>query len=942
LGAGEENLGGRGSYVYAGLTTTTNGDLSATSTTIPLTSSAGISKGDYLVINAEIVRVIAEPLANSVTVLRGQFSTGARESFSGTSVKKIKVLPVEIRRHSILRASGHTFEYLGYGPGNYSTGLPVKQDRVLSDTEVIISQAREQNGGTVVYTGMNDRGEFYNGATKLNGATGEEEVIEAPIVTYFGDDAITETTKRNSGVFDDIVIKERLTVEGGENNNQTSQFYGPVNFSEKVTNTSENGLETRDLYIKGLASQAKLITVGISTPTTGARSGDINLISTPDPTGHIGHVYIDGDWRRWGMISRDKNRDFLKLDQIGVGQSDATYPFLDALEVNGTARVKNLYVGGAVTFASNQTFAGVTYDDITVNDYINFVGTGGSTYTIKHANASKIAQFQNLEVTGYAATFTNAVVKFENSFNSTFSGISTVAGTLQVGALECSAGFVTATALDATAVDIGTLSVGTGYIGVGIVTNFKSEVGTVTNFYSNVGIITSLTGTAATITTVNGTSGFFNGFRVNSSFATPNGYINIGIVTTISGTSLSYDGIAGVAITATQLDITQQFHSPLGYVNTGIITTLITRTIGGTSAADPLTAYINVGVVTSIVGTAGTYTHLRASTSLVANDGLYANVGFVTHVNGTQQNLTGVSTAQRYVSTVATGTAPLQVTSTTKVTNLNADLLDGFTTADTNTASTVVVRNGLGGFAAGIITGTSLRGPLQYSIGVSSPLTITSSTAFDNSASKTIAINATNANTASYVVQRDASGNFSAGTITADLVGDVTGNATSANNIKTISTATNATHYITFVNSNNASSTNELLYTDAGIYYNPSTNNFSVTGDITAFASDIRLKTNIELIDNAIEKVLKLSGFTYEFNELGQEIGFESGVRHSGVSAQEVQEVLPEAVAPAPGNDKYLTVKYEKLVPLLIEAIKDLKGEITELRQEIDELKGNK
>ena len=942
LGAGEENLGGRGAYVYAGLTTTTNGDLSATSTTVPLTSSAGIKKGDYLAINAEIVRVVAEPLPTSVNVIRGQFSTGARESLAGIAVKKVRVLPVEIRRHSILRASGHTFEYLGYGPGNYSTGLPVKQDRVLSDTEVIISQAREQNGGTVVYTGMNDRGEFYNGATKLNGATGEEEVIEAPIVTYFGDDAITETTKRNSGVFDDVVIKERLTVEGGENNNQTSQFYGPVNFSEKVTNTSENGLETRDLYIKGLASQAKLITVGISTPTTGARSGDVNLISTPDPTGHIGHVFVDGDWRRWGMISRDKNRDFLKLDQIGVGQSDATYPFLDALEVNGTTRVKNLYVGGAVTFASNQTFAGVTYDDITVNDYINFVGTGGSTYTIKHANAEKIAQFQNLEVTGYAATFTNAVVKFENSFNSTFPGISTVAGTLQVGALECSAGFVTATALDATAVDIGTLSVGTGYIGVGIVTNFKSEVGTVTNFYSNVGIITSLTGFAATITTVNGTSGFFNGFRVNSSFATPNAYINIGIVTTISGTTLVYEGVTGTATTTAKLNISQQFHSPLGYVNTGIITTLTTRTLRGASSADPLTAYINVGVVTSIVGTAGTYTHLRASTSLVANNGLYANVGFVTHVNGTQQNLSGVSTAQRYVSTVATGTAPLQVTSTTKVTNLNADLLDGFTTADTNTASTVVVRNGLGGFAAGIITGTSLRGPLQYSIGVSSPLTITSNTAFDNSTSKTIAINATSANTVNYVVQRNASGNFSAGMITANLTGNVTGNATSADQIKTSSVATNANHYLTFVNSNNGTGTNETLRTDAGIYYNPSTNNLFVTGDITAFASDIRLKTNIETIDNAIEKVLKLSGFTYEFNEKGQEIGFESGVRHSGVSAQEVQAVLPEAVAPAPGNDEYLTVKYEKLVPLLIEAIKDLKGEITELRQELDELKGNK
>ena len=106
------------------------------------------------------------------------------------------------------------------------------------------------------------------------------------------------------------------------------------------------------------------------------------------------------------------------------------------------------------------------------------------------------------------------------------------------------------------------------------------------------------------------------------------------------------------------------------------------------------------------------------------------------------------------------------------------------------------------------------------------------------------------------------------------------------------------------------------------------------TGNITAFTSDIRLKTGIQPIENAVAKLLKLNGFTYEHNELAESLGYErNGERFSGVSAQDVKEVLPEAVKPAPANADYMTVQYEKLVPLLIEAIKELKAEIDELKK---------
>ena len=107
------------------------------------------------------------------------------------------------------------------------------------------------------------------------------------------------------------------------------------------------------------------------------------------------------------------------------------------------------------------------------------------------------------------------------------------------------------------------------------------------------------------------------------------------------------------------------------------------------------------------------------------------------------------------------------------------------------------------------------------------------------------------------------------------------------------------------------------------------------SGNITAFTSDIRLKKDIEPIKNALEKVQSLHGFTYSHNETAKELGFTEERRWSGVSAQEIEKVLPEAVFPAPVDDKYLTVQYEKLVPLLIEAIKELKEEVNDLRSQI-------
>jgi len=111
-------------------------------------------------------------------------------------------------------------------------------------------------------------------------------------------------------------------------------------------------------------------------------------------------------------------------------------------------------------------------------------------------------------------------------------------------------------------------------------------------------------------------------------------------------------------------------------------------------------------------------------------------------------------------------------------------------------------------------------------------------------------------------------------------------------------------------------------------------------GTLTQNSSDERLKNNIQIIPNALNKISQLRGVTFEWNK---EIYDTSRTTDIGVIAQDVQSVLPDAVTLAPfdtnfetntskSGENYLTVYYEKLIPLLVEGIKELKAEFDEYK----------
>jgi hypothetical protein len=128
--------------------------------------------------------------------------------------------------------------------------------------------------------------------------------------------------------------------------------------------------------------------------------------------------------------------------------------------------------------------------------------------------------------------------------------------------------------------------------------------------------------------------------------------------------------------------------------------------------------------------------------------------------------------------------------------------------------------------------------------------------------------------------------------------------------------------------------------------------NLTATGTVTGGSSDGRLKENLVRISTPLDKVDQLHGYTFDWKAECEGVGFTPVIPTNdiGLIAQDVQAVVPQAVAPAPFDhqlsddgtedvsitgETYLTVQYERLVPLLVEAIKELRQEVESLKSQI-------
>jgi len=650
-----ENLDQRAITIFDGetLTLSESGGINANSTTTSFSvSSPGIAGtmtrfplGSYIQIDNEIMRIASDSLsgtpADQITVIRGALATSPAIHVENSTIRKVKVPSIEFHRPSIIRASGHTFEYLGYGPGNYSTGLPQVQDRTLTEREEFLSQAQERGAGLVVYTGMNNKGDFYIGNQKKSSATGEETNFDIPVPTVTGEDP-----SRLSAVFDEVTIKERLVVEGGDSGQVLSQFGGPVTFDEKIKANAQVKI-ANETDSTGTTSGALVVTGGVGIGKT---------ITAANAT--VGNVTLNGTTNELTSTSGNLNINAFAGSSVAIQTNTNVTGILD---VNGRAEIDNIRIDG---------------------NTIGVVDTNGSI-TIDPDGTGTVSIPANTTVTGTLDV----------------TGNTTVTGTL---------GVTGNTTLGNERTDSQTLN-------GSVLINSRTSGSVLLGFDS--GSIELQRDTGAYIDFKRGTEDF--------------------------NVRLENFGDNILSLTGGNFEVSQD-----SYINVG-------------------NAYVSSGTFTSSLAHLATNAWYSGDT---ASWNFTGGVGCLYQQEG-----------QNHVWW-------------------------------THDGSTFTKRMDLG-----------------------------------------------------------------------------------------------------------------------------PTGNLSVTGDIIAFASDERLKTNISPITDALFKVNSLNGFTYKFNEIGEKLGFNPDITYAGVSAQEVQKVLPEVVHPAPVDDKYITVQYDKVVPLLIEAIKELSDKVEKLEQRLED-----
>ena len=733
--------------------------------------------------------------------------------------------------------------------------------------------------------------------------------------------------------------------------NQTAAAETPIIGNVIVTNTTDG-------FYRKISNTSFISGLGLSTQAYAdgrAATAYANAVSYTNAANSSVSTYADNK-----AANAYSNATVFAANATNINNgtlAEARLPY----RMDQSVRTTDTVTFGNMTVSGNLTVSGIT-------TYINTttLNVGDNIITLNADHSGAPSQNAGFEVNRGSST-TVSFLWDEANLRWTLGSQNLVAGTF-IGALSGTASQVS------NSLTAGTGLSGTAYNGGTAQTWSLATAGAGAASYSS-GISAIAVDIYGRVTSVTGSAGY----------VTSSGVTSVATGTYLTGGTITSTGTIGIN------------------ANTGnIASTVVARDASGNFSAGTITATLS-GQATSV------------SNSLSAGTGLSGSA-----YNGGAAQTWSLATAGLGAASYSSGISAISVDAYGRVTSVTGSAgyvtSSGVTSVATGTGLTggTITSTGTISLASGVIASpatfssgissitvdtygrvTAVSGSAGYvtSSGVTSVATDTYLTGGTITSTGTIGINANTGNIASTVVARDASGNFSAGTITATLSGSATsaGSATTAGSVtnaltagtgltsagtydggaaRTFSLATagaGASSYssgisaitvdaygrVTAVSHSAGYTTNVGTVTSvaAGTYMTGGTITSSGTlsadatttatasklaardasGDIYAndfqATSDARLKTDIIEIQNALDTIEKINGVKFKWNELATNP--DKDKVQVGVIAQEVEAVVPEIVNT--NDDGYKSVSYDKLVPLLIQAVKELSEKVKKL-----------
>lgn len=748
-------------------------------------------------------------------------------------------------------------------------------------------------------------------------ATGNNSTGNGTVIGRFGANILFATGSLRGG---NVATADTLTISSNLAVSNTATLVGAATFSNTITvaglatfttNVTSNGFTSNTAAIGNVSVNTTTISiVGTTATITATANSTVARITVGNSLVNATHVYANNGYFSGNLVVDGKFTTTSNLSIAGslIPPITNTYDF-----GNSTLTFRDGY------------FSLVDATDI---DASNSVVIGTTTVNSSTLQSSSLFTINTTANTVGAARFANTVTIVGNaSLSNTLSvtGNVTLSNTLSITGLTTASNINGAT-VNATAINVGAnVNVTTVSISIGNSTVNTFANSTVVDIDGTLAVLNSVsfsntlsvTG-LSTLGPVNATTANVTGLNVGANVVLTTTQIGIGNSSanvTISNSSINVNGatVNSTVYTGTANNAAN-FNSrdPSFYANATNLTlgTVPTARLGSGTADS--TTFLRgdqsyATAVTSVSSgnglTGGTIT-TTGSLAVNANNGIVSNTSgvFVDAKTGLVSNTTGLYVNATYIATISAN---------------NAAFLNGQAAAFYTNASNIST----GTLPAGQLTGT-------YSISING-----------NANTATNALSANNSTNldgqaASFYTNIPARLGY---TPVNNTNGYLYGTPVIEGTSPTL--GFNDTNWGYRSIHNNDGLLGFLTSAGNWSFYTDNSGNAVAIGNVTAYASDKQLKTNIRPVSQTpLSDLLKLNGVRFDWRE---DTGQPMRGTDVGLLAQDVEGVLPEAVAPAPFDNTYKTIKMNQQInALLIEAVKELTAEVRSLQKKVDILEG--